>query len=74
MGLTQDKIASGYLSAVRYVGLVGTLGLFLPWAERGPDGRGGSGNVLAMRPEILVLDGPTCGPGGEGRSSVMQGC
>ena len=73
MGLSKDEIKERVLQAAEYMGVHGS------WLERSPfDLSGGQkrrvalAGVIAMQPQILILDEPAAGLDPRGRDKILQ--
>ncbi len=72
MGLSDDEIASRIAEAARFVGLSEDLLDKSPFElSGGQKRRAAMAGVIAMRPDVLVLDEPAAGLDPEGRESIL---
>lgn len=73
MGLKEGEIAERVREAMRFVGLGGELAEKSPFAlSGGQKRRVAIAGVIAMRPEVLVLDEPTAGLDPRGRRDLIE--
>ena len=73
MGLNEAEIAERVREAMRFVGLDGVLAEKSPFAlSGGQKRRVAIAGVIAMRPEVLVLDEPTAGLDPAGRNEILE--
>lgn len=72
MGLSEDEITSRISEAARFVGLSEELLDKSPFElSGGQKRRAAMAGVIAMRPDVLVLDEPAAGLDPEGRESIL---
>lgn len=72
MGLSEEEIAARARHAMAVVGLAPELATKSPFAlSGGQKRRVAIGGVLAMRPDVLVLDEPTAGLDPSGRDEIL---
>lgn len=72
MGLSEEEIAARVRHAMAVVGLAPELATKSPFAlSGGQKRRVAIGGVLAMRPDVLVLDEPTAGLDPSGRDEIL---
>ncbi len=72
MGLTEEEIAERVIEAVRFVGLDEALLDKSPFElSGGQKRRAAIAGVIAMRPDVLVLDEPAAGLDPVGRESIL---
>lgn len=73
MGVKGDELRERVLEAMRFVGLGEELSEVSPLElSGGQKRRVAIAGVIAMRPEVLILDEPTAGLDPEGRESIIQ--
>ncbi len=73
MGLSEDEISARVAEAVRFVGLPDELLDKSPFElSGGQKRRAAMAGVIAMRPDVLVLDEPAAGLDPEGRESILS--
>ncbi len=73
MGLSEDEISARVAEAVRFVGLSEELLDKSPFElSGGQKRRAAMAGVIAMRPDVLVLDEPAAGLDPEGRESILS--
>ena len=73
MGLNENEIAERVREAMRFVGLDDALSEKSPFAlSGGQKRRVAIAGVIAMRPEVLVLDEPTAGLDPAGRNEILE--
>lgn len=74
MGLSAEEIAGRVLEAARFVGLDETLLDKSPFdLSGGQKRRAAIAGIIAMRPEVLILDEPAAGLDPEGRRDILGG-
>ena len=74
MGLDEQEIRTRVVEAARFVGLAPEVLSKSPFdLSGGQRRRAAIAGVLAMRPEVLVLDEPAAGLGPRGRDAILEG-
>ena len=73
MGLDEREVADRVNDAMAFVGLPGDLAMTSPFhLSGGQKRRVAIAGVIAMRPDVLILDEPTAGLDPEGRTEILN--